>query len=323
MAGVAGLLAGRPAFFYAYDEMPLPPAATRQDFTVLERPAPMRNMKITSVGVAVLAAFATPAHAADEKTFAIHFDRPATAGQKFSLAASEIVRTRQKIELPDGGANSTDKLKRVTLDADVRVDKCDDKGHDSQNTLIIKTLTMQLDGQTRELLKPGTQLTLVYEGTVMIFTQKSGEKLPDDADAGLRQIFKAQREQTLAYDSIYGTPLKKAVGDSWPVSPAALATDIQLPGAIDPKQVTGTVVLKAVKPVAGIECVQIEAALVANNVPVEGAQPKESTLSVSLACSQPRITSHTVIEQQPQGRGIIRYTLDSETTHAATWTPKP
>ncbi len=103
---------------------------------------------------------------------------------------------------------------------------------------------------------------------------------------------------------------------------------------MDPANVSGTVTLKSVKAVpnlGNIQCAEVESTVTMKNIPVQGLTPKEATMKVVLTKLLPVDVSkpdnsatvntqmHVAIDQQGQGDGVIRTTVDSNITRVTEW----
>jgi hypothetical protein len=281
---------------------------------------------------------ASAARGADE--YDIRLQRPMAAGQSYGLSATNTLRASEKIDLPDGSSTRSASFRRVILDADVHVDNVDDKGVEAQVSLTIRRLTIQetKQGQMTDqstpdvVLDPGTQVLVLYApgGVQPNFVLKKAGVLPDEAMLALQQGFKRMSIN----DALFGTREKKKVGDNWPLDKSALPKDRTSPQYIDPALVTGTVTFKALRAVAGVNCLQIDGTMTTKDFQVQGVVPKDATMSTIFTVSLPvdaakqamawnvRSTTHFVTEDKPLGQGTVRHTVDSEIVHEASVTPK-
>lgn len=280
--------------------------------------------------------------AADDGSYDIRLQRPFQAGQTFTVSATDSQRTAQRVDLPDGKGSQNLFIRRVLLDADVHIDKADDK--ETQASVTIRKLTLQTaNGEALAervtptvLLEPGSELSLVYsgnEGGGTTFKLKNNGALSPEAHTALQQAF----QKMAVTDALYGTADKKKVGDSWPINKQALANDRTNPPTVDPSQVSGSTTLKAVRQIYGAPCLQVEGMLTAKDVPVAGMgelRPKEATstttftLSMPVAADKPvlsytiKAATHIVVAGDPQGTSKLVTTVDSEVAHDTTWVPR-
>ena len=295
---------------------------------------PLRAGVIVTAFVLALAAVG---RGADD--FEIRLQRPFKAGQAFTVSATDTMRSSEVVDLPNGMSNKTASFRRVTLDADVRIDKVDDQGAEAAVAIVIRRLTLQATIPTQAtalvapkvVLEPGTAVTLTYSAGQPAFALKTPAVLSDEAVLTLQQAFK---RMTLT-DAVYGTKERKKTGDDWPLNKSALAGDKTSPQYVDPALITGSVALKGVRTISGIECLQIDGSMSAKDFPVEGAAAKEATMTAAFSANLPtdvarpavawsmRSTMHFVTEEKPLGQGTVRKTVDSEVLHDSAWLPKP
>jgi hypothetical protein len=259
--------------------------------------------------------------------------KPATA---FYVTCSDTFRASEKVDLPGGISTRTQHFRRTTLDADVRIDKIDDQGFPAAQSISIKRFSQQLNntGQeqspARALLDPGTELTMTSHAGQLAFTRQDNHDLPDETLAALQSAF----QNLPLSDALYGAKDRKTIGNSWPIDKSALLADRTDPNFVDPALITGTVTLKTRRPLAGIDCLQLDGAMLTKDAPTGATAPKESTIALTFTLNLPLDTNlppmawfikratHAVTENQPLGRGTVTHTVDSETTHETTWTPK-
>ena len=284
---------------------------------------------------ALLAALATAGRAADD--YEIRLQRPFKAGVSFTVSATDTLRSSETVDLPNGMSNQSSLFRRVTLDADVRIDKVDDQGAPTGAAVVIRRLTVQTGNGSQAalvapkvVLEPGTAVTLTYNGGQPVFALKAAAALSDEGVLALQQAF----ERMGFSDAVYGTKERKKAGESWPLNTSALAGDKTNPQNVDPALISGTVTFKGVRTLAGIACVQIDSTMTAKDYPVQGAAAKEATMTEVFSAVLPtdgarpvvawskRSTTHLVTEEKPLGQGTMRRTVDSEVLHEAAWLPK-
>lgn len=274
--------------------------------------------------------------AAQDAGYDIRLQRPFKAGQSFAVSATNTQRTSQGARVPTAAGGPSQFMRRVLLDADVRIDKVDASG--TQASVTIRKLELQTDNgdilagrpAPEVLLSPGTELVMTCAGEQTSFARKNKEALSAAALTALQQAL-----QKMAFtDTMYGTTEKRKVGDSWPINTAAVPVDRTNPLSVDPSQISGKVTLKAVRPIFGVESLLVEAVQTTKDLPVGGMAPKEATSTTTFTLALPvapdrplisytvKVATHIVVTGQPQGTATLETTVDSELSHEATWTPK-
>jgi hypothetical protein len=308
--------------------------------------------RFVPLATGLLLTLAASASAAD---YPIKIQRPFKAAQAFAFSATDTYRASEKVQLPNSTSTQSSNFRRITLDADVRIDKVDAQGAVAVQSLTLQRLTLQTtnadpggapmvySGQrsttdtapsaatAKNLLPAGTEVTITYTDSQPAFALKKGGLIADDALLALQQ---GTKRMSLS-DTLYGTKERKNVGDSWAINKAALPSDRTSAGYIDPALITGTVTLKAIRAVAGIECLQIDSNLVTHGLPSSGGvPPREASTTVNFSCNLPtdetlppvawtmKSTTHVVTEEKSLAGNTITRTVDSEISHDAAWTPK-
>ena len=242
----------------------------------------MTIRRLVPLSVGLLLTLAASASAAD---YPIKFQRPFKAGQAFAFSATDTYRAGEKLDLPNGSSTNSSNVRRIALDADVRIDKVDAQGAALIQSFTLQRLTLQSTNggasdpvilqetnpaapapAVKNLLPPGTDVTVTYTDSQPAFALKKGGLLSDDALIALQQ---GTKRMSLS-DTVYGTKDRKKVGESWPVDKSALPADRTKPGYIDPALITGTVTLKTLRTIAGLECLQLDGSMITRGMPLGG-----------------------------------------------------
>jgi len=291
---------------------------------------------LSIVSLALL--FASASARADDTAYTIKIQRPLKAAQKFTLSATNTLRSAERVELPNGDSNRTALFRRVIIEADVTIDKVDDAGMESSASIVVRKLTLQSSENApngtstpKSVLEPGSQLTVLFQPNGQpVFTPKQPGDLSDEATVALQQGFK---RMTIT-DAVYGTTDKKKLNDSWPMNTQAMGGDKTNPQYVDPSKITGSVKLSGVRPLAGIPCIQLDGTMTTKDFQVQGVAAKDATMTTLFSATLPtdadkpilawsvRSTTHFVTEDKPLGQGTLRRTVDTEVQHEATRTLK-
>ncbi len=235
----------------------------------------------------------------------------------------------------------------IIFQGDLHVDVVDEKGRVTDASVVVRDFTggTSTSGSvvvipehelrpSPELLAPGSELRVRFRPGQTLVDSKSDQKFSDDAAAALREVFPPPADEKSGNDVIYVLTDRRKIGDSWPVNVQALAPSKDVPRGLDPVHTDGTVMFKSIRTLAGKPCAELEATIASRDVPVEGMEVKESTLSLVFSADIPTDSSdallsthmdsklHVVTEQQPNGMGTVHHTLDIETTHDVSWLPK-
>jgi hypothetical protein len=296
---------------------------------------PVGRLPFLSAGL--LLTLAVSARAAD---YEIKIQRPFKSGQSFALIASDTFHAGEKVDLPNGTSTRSSSFRRITLDADVRIDKVDAQGEAAVQSLTLRRLTLQTANSdtapnpatAKNLVPPGTELTLTFTNSEPSFALKDGGLLSDEALTALQH---GTIRMSLT-DALHGSKVRQKVGDSWPLGKSALPATRTDPRHLDPDLIDGTIRLKDLRTVAGLECLLLEGTTVTKNLQLEGnVVPREASRTDTFSCTLPtnlglpvvawsmKSITRIVTEEKSLAKNIITHTVDSEISHEATWTPKP
>jgi hypothetical protein len=297
----------------------------------------MRLFRLIGWSAGMILSLGASAGAAD---YEIKIQRSYKAGQTYAFSSTDIYRASEKLDLPGGASTRSSNFRRIILDGTVRIDKLDDQGQAAAQSFTVQRLTVQsssgdlasAQAAPKTLLDPGTELTMTYAAAQPTFALKKGGLLSDDALAALQQ---GTKRMSLS-DALYGTKERKKIGDTWPLNKSALPTDRTNARYMDPALISGTVSLKAVRTLAGLECLQLDGSMVTKDVPMGGdIVPREATTTVTFTCNLPtdaalppvawsmKSVTHVVTEEKTLAQNTKVHTVDSEVSHDASWTPKP
>jgi hypothetical protein len=267
--------------------------------------------------------------------YGIVIERPYAAGKSYNVIATDTYRSSEKVDLPGGMTTRTQNLRRLALEAEVRIDKVDAKGGIAAQSVVVKRLTQQISksgqeqGKPMVLLEPGTELTMTYKEGQATMSLKKGGLMEDEALSGLQQGF-APMSLT---DAVHGSKERKKAGDTWPVNTGAIAYDKSDTKHVDPSLISGTMALKGVRPQGGVECLQLEGSMVTKQA-LGADVAKEATVTVGFTLNLPvdgklpaaawsvKSETHVVMEEELLGRGKVVRTVDLEISHEASWTAR-
>jgi hypothetical protein len=130
------------------------------------------------------------------------------------------------------------------------------KGNALRAALTVRKLTKESGGVTVELAKPGEVVTARLAGRERVFELR-GAKLAPDLQAALGAALPLRADDEPTDDDLFGTARRRRVGESWPANGELFARLGAASVTFDPKDVSGTVTLAAVKPVHGEPCLEV------------------------------------------------------------------
>ena len=130
------------------------------------------------------------------------------------------------------------------------------QGNAQRAALTVRRLTKESGGVTVELAKPGVVVEARLAGHERVF-ELQGARLAPDLQQALAAAVALRADDEPNDDDLFGASHPVRVGESWPVNTALFARTGALSAAFDPKDVSGTVTLAALKPVGGVPCLEV------------------------------------------------------------------
>jgi hypothetical protein len=220
------------------------------------------NTRLLSRSFLALLLVCTGAFAADDapkdEAYEIKLARPFKVGMKYSLTADgalvrnvKVTRGGETHDQPEDGYG-------VRLEGTVEVLALDDTGEEAKISCTVdKCARITSEGET-ELLPKGNVFVAEGKGKDTKFSLEGGAELPKEAAEALELVISLDTNDKLNDDDLLGTKEKKKVGESWPVTPEAIAKDSERVGVVvKPEDVEGSFRLDGVEKVGEVECLKM------------------------------------------------------------------
>ncbi|MGA7240257.1 MAG: hypothetical protein WBY44_31525 [Bryobacteraceae bacterium] len=210
----------------------------------------------TNVVLTLLAA--TLGHA---QMYPVHLTTRESPGQRYTLTASGSSATTGS----RGGHILSSEEFQVSFQATVQVIELDRKGQPIRRAFTVQSFRKTISGESTDLLKPGT----------IVLTDGSKEdwvSLPDHAlDPATRQafevIFSRHKPDDITDDEIFGAPIPKKIGDTWPMNAEAAVKNAAESGLSIPEgHLTGTTSLVSKGKVGTTDCLNLRGEVKADGV---------------------------------------------------------
>lgn len=221
----------------------------------------MKNPKPITLSLALLLVCAGTAFADDaakDKGYEIKLARPFKAGMKYSVTADgalvrhvKVTRAGQTQQQPEEGYG-------VRLEGTVEILAVDDTGEEAKVSVAVdKCARITPDGET-ELIAKGQTFIAEGKGKDTKFSLPDGSELAKDAADALDLVISLDTNDKLTDDDMLGTKEKKKVGESWPVTAAAIVEDsVRVGVVVKPEDVEGSFRLDGVEKVGDVECLKM------------------------------------------------------------------
>jgi hypothetical protein len=198
------------------------------------------------------------AAAAEEKAYEIKLARPIKVGTKYALTADGALLRQVTISRGGVTQKQPEDGYGIHLEATVEVLALDDVDEEAKISCVIDKCTRSSPEGETELLARGKVLVAEGKGKDTHFSLEDGGELSKDATDALELVFTLDTNDTLTDDDLLGTKDKKKPGESWPVTPEAVAKDSERVGVIvKPQDVEGEFRLEGTEKVGDIECLKL------------------------------------------------------------------
>jgi hypothetical protein len=220
------------------------------------------NTRTLSRYLATLILLLPGAVAADDapkdQAYEIKLARPLKVGMKYSLTADgalvrniKVTRGGETHDQPEDGYG-------VRLEGTVEVLALDDTGEEAKISCTVdKCARITSEGET-ELVPKGKVLIAEGKGKDTTFSLQGEGELSKEAAEALELVISLDTNDKLNDDDLLGTKEKKKVGQSWPVTPEAIATDSERVGVVvKPEDVEGSFRLDGLEKVGEVECLKM------------------------------------------------------------------
>ncbi len=230
VVGLAGLAAGSSGFAIAGAAPAAAPAAPPP------RPAP--------------AAAGAPA-----PDYAVRLTRPSAVGDT-RLAVGSLQSDDHLTGSRDGTPSDQRQTATIRYVVATEILEVSPKGNAQRATLTVRKLTKESAGISLELAKPGAVVSARLAGRERVF-ELLGARLAPDVQQALAAAVPLRADDEPTDDDLFGSARRRRVGESWPANGELFASFGATSLTFDPKDVTGTVTLGAVRPVHGQSCLEV------------------------------------------------------------------
>jgi hypothetical protein len=193
-----------------------------------------------------------------DQAYQIKLARPLKVGMKYSLTADGALVRNVKVTRGGETHDEPEDGYGVRLEGTVEVLAIDDTGDEAKISCTVdKCARLTSQGET-ELVPKGKVFIAEGKGKDTTFSLQEGGELPKDAAEALELVISLDTNDKLNDDDLLGTKEKKTVGQSWPVTPEAIAKDSERVGVIvKPEDVEGSFRLDGVEKVGEVECLKM------------------------------------------------------------------
>jgi len=219
--------------------------------------------------------------------------RPAKVGQTCRESATGT--QKQKLTVTMNGQVAQEKTDEFTIEfeSEITVLEVDKNGEVSKEShSVIKCDTVR-DGARDVLLAPGSILVATASETGTKFEAQGGPVAPNIAQA-LELVISVDKDGETD-DQMYGTRERRKVGDTWPINPEAMASNLRRHKAEAQKEnVDGTMTLAGLIKVGEVQCLDVRGAITFKNVGVPmgpGFKTQKQSANLSFEAKVPVDTS--------------------------------
>jgi hypothetical protein len=221
---------------------------------VMKMPKPLPFCLALLFGCAVAIAQDAP----KDQSYEIKLARPLKVGQKYALTADGALLRQVKVTRGGTTHEQPEEGYGVRLEATVEILALDETGEESKISCAVdKCARITGEGET-ELLAKGKVFIAEGKGKDTKFSLPDGGELPKDATDALDLVISMDTNDKLTDDDMLGTKEKKKVGESWAVTPQAIAKDSERVGVeVKAEDVDGSFRLDGLEKVGDVECLKM------------------------------------------------------------------
>jgi hypothetical protein len=198
---------------------------------------------------------AAAAAAAPAQDYAVRLTRPAAVGEK-RLAVGSLQTDDHLAGTRNGTRSDQRQAATVRYVVATEILAVSARGNAQRATLTVRRLTKESGGVSLELVKPGAVVNARLAGRERVF-ELLGARLAPDVQQALAAAVPLRADDEPTDDDLFGTALRRRVGESWPANGELFASFGAASLTFDPKEVAGTVTLAAVRPVHGQSCLEV------------------------------------------------------------------
>lgn len=189
--------------------------------------------------------------------YEIRLHRPETVGTKFLVEAEGAMMRQTIVTVAGQPTEQPEEGNGLRLTGEVKILAVTPKGRVSKLSCTVESCVSQ-GKEEKELIPPGKVIIAEAKEGRTAFSLREGELSPEAA-AALELLFSLSEDDARSTDDeIFGTTEKQPVGGSWPISSERSAKDFALEKVtVAPENISGTVTLKSVEQVEGVECLKL------------------------------------------------------------------
>jgi hypothetical protein len=193
--------------------------------------------------------------AAPAQEYAVLLARPAMVGEK-RLAVGSLNSDDHLSGTRDGTPSDQRQISTIRYVVATEILEVSPKGNALRAALTVRRLVKESGGVTLELAKPGAVITARLNGRERAF-ELQGARLAADLQQALAAAMPLRADDEPTDDDLFGTSQRRRVAESWKANVELFARFGAASLTFDPKDVTGTVTLAAVKTVHGQPCLEV------------------------------------------------------------------
>ena len=183
---------------------------------------------------------------ASAQQYLIRLDRSEKAGQRYHIAATSTDKTTVEITVSEQVLKKDEDVVAVELSADVTILEASSSNWATRKRFTVLSSKLTRAGSTGPILPNGTQVIALIQNGQTVY--EVNQKLVDEGVAGALRSVITLHLASVADDDMYGTPTPKRIGESWPVSVAAMKKLLKEIGAQGGRQeITGSGTLEKVE----------------------------------------------------------------------------
>jgi hypothetical protein len=175
-------------------------------------------------------------------TYEIHLDVPDRAGEQYHVQTISTERKSVTVSIPKQSPRTTEEEFTIELSADVVTEAVENNWATRKRFNVLNSKITRR-GNTRPLLAPGTVVVVAKSNDKTIYFVN--DKVADEQTTAQLRSLIGLRNAAVGDDQMFGTTVRRAVGESWQVNATEIRILLKEMGALDDRgEISGTSTLE-------------------------------------------------------------------------------
>lgn len=238
-----------------------------------------RRLRCLALVLLCLCAGAPAAAEEGAKDYDVRFARPIKVGAKYAMTADGAMLRQTTITRGGATQKQPEDGFGVHLSGTVEVLALDDIGEEAKVSIAIDKCTRITSQGEAELVPKGGVLIAEGKGKDTKFSLEGGGELSKEAADALDLVVSLDTNDKFTDDDLLGSPGRKKVGESWPVSSENIAKDSERVNVlVKPEDVEGSFRIDGLEKKDGVECLKMSGNMKVKNLATKADESEDDGL---------------------------------------------